>query len=123
MFETVGIILTILVLFQIKHWYVDFVDQTEEEVKYKGVYLDWRGMRHSIKQGLATMLILLFFLPTEFAVFLAMIDFVIHYHTDFVKMHYGNRDIKTKAFWAQLGLDQMVHQLSYLLIVFLILVM
>ena len=43
-----------LVLLQIKHWYIDFVNQSEEEVKYKAEYMDWRGMKHSLKQGLGT---------------------------------------------------------------------
>jgi len=34
----------ILVLLQIKHWYIDFVNQNEEEVKHKGIYFDWLGI-------------------------------------------------------------------------------
>lgn len=123
MSETIGYILLILVLFQIKHWYIDFVNQSEEEVAHKGTYLDWRGMKHSIKQGIWTAVILYFFIQIEFAFFFGILDFLIHYHTDYCKMHYGNRDIKTKQFWAQLGLDQMVHQLTYILIIFLIVVL
>ena len=53
---------------------------------------------------------------------LAVGDFVLHYHIDYCKMHYGNRDIKTPAFWAQLGLDQMAHQLTYIGIAALLLI-
>ena len=113
-------VLLILVLLQIKHWYIDFVNQTDAEVASKGIYGDWPGIQHSGKHGLATMLIFIPFVGLQVAFILGMVDFVIHYNTDWAKMHYGNRDIKTKAFWAQLGLDQMVHQLTYLALIALV---
>jgi hypothetical protein len=109
-----GLVLAILILLQIKHWYIDFVNQSDDEVAHKGIYLSWRGVKHSLKHGLATAAIFFFFIEIEGALLLGLIDFVLHYHIDYCKMHYGNRDIKTKAFWAQLGLDQMAHQLTYI---------
>ena len=108
----------ILILFQIKHWYIDFVNQSEEEVKHKGIYLDWLGVKHSLKQGIGTYIILVPFIPVDWAIYLAVIDFVIHYHVDWIKMKFGNRDITTLAFWAQLGLDQMAHQVTYIFLTF-----
>jgi hypothetical protein len=107
----------ILILLQIKHWYIDFVNQSDEEVAHKGVYLDWLGAKHSVKHGLATFVILFLFAPVGWAVFLAMLDAVLHYHIDWTKMNKGNRDIRTKEFWNHLGMDQMAHQICYLLIV------
>ena len=107
-------LLIILILLQVKHWYIDFVNQTDEEVKHKGIYLSWKGMKHSLKHGLATFLIFFLIIPFEGAVVLGFIDFVLHYHIDWMKMRFGNRDITTKAFWAQLGADQLAHQLTYL---------
>lgn len=115
-------IILILILLQIKHWYIDFVDQTEEEVKHKGIYLDWLGLKHSLKHALATFIIFFIFISIEGAVIVALIDLIIHYHTDWIKMKFGNRDIKTKQFWAQLGLDQMVHQFTYIGLVSLLIV-
>ena len=67
------------------------------------------------------MLIFMFFVyyPLD-AVILGLIDFVVHYHVDWIKMRFGNRDIKTPAFWAQLGLDQLAHYLCYLFLVMLV---
>lgn len=107
----------ILILLQIKHWYIDFVNQTDDEVAHKGIYLDWTGAKHSVKHGLATFVILFLFAPVGWAVFLAIVDIVLHYHIDWLKMNKGNRDIRTKEFWNHLGLDQMAHQIGYLLIV------
>lgn len=112
-------ILTLLVLLQIKHWYIDFVDQDMEEVKHKATYLHYLGIKHSFKQGLGTLLCVLAIVGIQYFVFaavLAIVDFVVHYHIDWLKMNYGNRDITTPAFWNHLGLDQMAHQLTYLFI-------
>lgn len=109
-----------LLLLQVKHWYVDFVNQSEEEVKHKGIYLDWLGVKHSLKQGLGTAFVFWIWCGPLVAVLLGLIDFVLHYHIDYVKMHYGNRDITTPQFWNQLGLDQMAHQITYLLLTFMV---
>lgn len=106
-----------LVLLQIKHWYIDFVNQSSLEVESKGIYGNWDGLGHSLKHGIATGLIIvgvfgLSFIP--FAVMLAMIDTLVHYHIDWIKMNWGSRDVHTKEFWVHLGLDQMAHQLTYI---------
>ena len=110
-------ILLLLLLLQIKHWYVDFVNQTDEEIQYKGVYLDWRGVKHSLKHGIGTFICLWAVTGwpnVEFAFFIGSLDFILHYHIDWVKMNYGNRDIRTPQFWNHVGLDQMAHQLCYI---------
>lgn len=116
-------ILLILALLQVKHWYVDFVNQTDEEVKYKGTYLDWRGVKHSLKHGIVTTAILILFTPIGWAVIFGIVDFLLHYHIDWLKINKGNRDIRTKAFWNHLGLDQMAHQLTYIGIVHALLIL
>lgn len=111
-------LLIILVLFQIKHWYIDFVNQCAEEVKYKGSYLDWRGVKHSLKQGLGTFAVLFLFCSFEASLIFGVIDFILHYHIDWTKMNKGNRDITTPQFWNHLGLDQMAHQITYIGIIY-----
>ena len=113
------VMMFVLILLQIKHWYIDFVNQTEEEVKHKGIYLDWRGIKHSAKHGVATFVILWIVLDwteIDLAFALATVDFLLHYHIDWLKMNYGNRDIRTPQFWNHLGLDQMAHQIVYIII-------
>lgn len=118
MFDSIFVLFALLF---IKHWYIDFVNQSEVEVKGKGIYGNWDGLGHSIKHGLATAIIFGFFVFNfEVAVILGLIDFVIHYHVDYCKMRFGNRDITTKAFWAQLGLDQLAHYLTYIFLVWAI---
>lgn len=111
-----------LVVMQVKHWLVDFVWQTAKQVQGKGIYGNFDGITHSLEHALATALILslmLLIIPVPFnvgTVFLMMIlDFITHYHIDWAKMNWGNRDIQNPLFWNHLGLDQMAHHLIYFL--------
>ena len=113
------VMMFVLILLQIKHWYIDFVNQTEEEIQHKGIYLDWIGIKHSVKHGVSTFVILwvvLGWVEIDLAFALATVDFLLHYHIDWFKMNYGNRDIRTPQFWNHLGLDQMAHQIVYIII-------
>ena len=116
-YQMVEYALFLLVLLQIKHWYIDFVNQSMEEVQSKGHYGDFNGIMLSLKQGLGSALCLLAVTGWEylpFCITLGIVDFLLHYHIDWAKMNWGNRDIQTSAFWAHLGLDQMLHQLTYI---------
>lgn len=108
--------ITYLALLQFKHWYIDFVLQTDEMVAGKGIYGNLVGMWHSFQHGLATFLISVMVVGWKFAACIAMFDFITHYHIDWVKMNYGNRDIRNPLFWNHLGLDQMAHQVVYLML-------
>lgn len=106
-----------LTLLFIKHYYVDFVLQTEEMVKGKGIYFNLSGIHHSVQHALFTLIITAMFIPDITVAFaFALFDFFIHYHTDYVKMRFGNRDMMTPAFWNQLGLDQLSHSLTYIIL-------
>lgn len=111
-------LITLALLF-VKHWYVDFVIQTQKEVDTKGQYLVWPGTWHSIKHGIGTLLVFAIMGESVLgAILLAVIDTVTHYHIDWAKMNFGNRDITTPQFWSHLGLDQLAHYLVYLALIF-----
>lgn len=78
-------LLIFLCLLQVKHFFVDWVFQTENEVKFKGVYLHPVGIMHSLKHGVATFLISSFFFPVGIAILFSFIDFITHYHIDWIK--------------------------------------
>jgi hypothetical protein len=113
----------ILILLQIKHWYIDFVNQSNEEVEFKGTYLDWRGIKHSLKQGLGTAVCLWIFVGIPLAVVLGFIDFLIHYHIDWAKMNINKKygyTVQDPKFWAWLGADQLAHQVTYIFLVWVL---
>lgn len=121
-----GPIIFLLVLLQLKHWYVDFVDQSMEEVHSKGIYGDGPGIAHSAKQGIGTFAAVLVITGQAFfleAMLIAFLDFVLHYHIDWAKININKRKnytVETPEFWAWLGFDQLLHQLTYLLIVWMV---
>lgn len=107
-----------LVLIFVKHYLVDFVWQTDAMVKGKAIYGNRDGILHSAQHALGTFVVCaLTVVDPVYWLILAAIDFVTHYHIDWIKMNYGNRDITNPKFWNHLGLDQLAHQLTYLLMV------
>jgi hypothetical protein len=112
-------ILIFLCLLYVKHYLADFVLQTERMVKEKGIYLANGGIDHSGIHALFTFIISFFFFGFYLAILFSIIDFITHYHIDWFKMNFGNRDITNRLFWNHLGLDQLSHNLVYILISFL----
>jgi hypothetical protein len=118
MFDSIFLLLTLL---SIKHWYIDFVIQTQDEIAHKGIYGHNDGIMHSIKHGFGTFLVMWAFIGDwPFAFTLSLIDMALHYHIDWIKMRFGTKDMKTNAFWTQLGLDQLAHTLTYIFLVWLV---
>ncbi len=119
-------LLLMLVLLQVKHWYIDFVNQSMEEVHSKGIYGDSAGIDHSAKQGIGTMIAILCVTGMDYIAFagvLAFIDFVLHYHIDWAKINLNkkkNYTVERPEFWMWLGFDQLLHQLTYLFIIWMV---
>ena len=119
--DYINAIYIVLACLFVKHWYVDFVDQSMDEVHAKGIYLRWAGVRHSLKQGIGTLLMIMACgFGLWISAFVAFIDFLVHYHVDWTKMNYSNRDITNPQFWNHLGLDQLAHYITYLIIVWIL---
>lgn len=112
-------ILLLLILLQIKHFYFDFVNQTANELKFKGNYGNWLGFKHSLKHGLGTFACISVFASLEAIVIpliLGLLDLIVHYHTDYIKSKFGEKDISQSKFWHDFGVDQFIHQLTYIAI-------
>ena len=108
----------ILALLLIKHWVFDFVLQTEEQIKHKGTYGNLVGMSHSLTHLVGTFLVVAMVLGFDywtFALILATIDGILHYHIDWYvrNVDKGTAESSNKRFWFWLGLDQMLHNLVY----------
>lgn len=110
--------ISFLALCQLKHWLVDFYFQTNEMVRGKGIYGNKYGMVHSLQHGLMMMLVAGLFTDIPTALTIAVLDCLVHYHIDWFRMNYGCGDTKEKNFWLHFGLDQMAHQVTYLLLAF-----
>lgn len=117
--KTVELILVIFTILQIKHFLADFVFQTDRMVREKGIYGHLHGVYHSLIHSLGTFLAFSL-INVKFGTLAAIIDFVLHYHIDWAKININrHRGLTTqdREFWIWLGLDQMAHQLTYILLV------
>lgn len=109
----------LLLLLQLKHFLFDFVLQTPYQLNNKGTYGHPGGILHS---GLhvATTALILFILATPVALLIAIVvgEFLVHYHIDWGKEQITSRygSGQNAFFWRMIGLDQLLHQLTYLAI-------
>lgn len=106
----------LLSLLFVKHWFVDFFLQNWEMIKAKGIYGAPMGILHSAQHAFCTLVLLLFATSPAMALALALIDGVVHYHIDYIKMKFGSQDPSTHDFWCHFGLDQLAHALTYIAI-------
>ena len=115
MLETV----IIIALLSIKHWYADFVMQTYAQTVDKGRWGSWCGITHSLDHMMATALVLCvasILIPIDpvIAGSLIVIEGIVHYHIDWVKVRYGSKDMTKPVYWNHFGLDQLAHQITYI---------
>lgn len=111
-----------MALLLIKHAIADFLLQTAHQRTTKGIYGASGGLTHSATHIVLTAPILFMFpamTPAKAAVILAA-EFVLHYHLDWTKDQVVRRQGWTShdtPFWWALGLDQLMHGLTYVGIV------
>lgn len=115
--------LILIALLFTKHFVVDFPLQTKFQWSNKGTYGHVGGILHSALHGFATWMCLFWFAP-EAAVYLAFLDFVVHYHIDWVKMNLnakmGWKPDNSEYFWWLLGADQFLHAMTYVFLVMMV---
>lgn len=118
------LVLTIMTLLILKHFAIDFPAQTPYQWMNKGTYGHPGGILHAGLHGVGTFLVfMIFVVQPQFALFLAAIDMVLHYHIDWAKMNinkkYGWKPDQHPEFWILLGLDQLAHYLTYCLLIWI----
>jgi hypothetical protein len=112
-------VVLLLLLLQVKHFVFDFVLQGPYQLKNKGTYGHPGGILHSGLHAFGTAVVLLV-LAVPVGMLLAIVagEFLVHYHIDWCKeqitRRYGTG--QNAFFWRMIGLDQFLHQLTYLAI-------
>ena len=111
------LVLSGLVLFQIKHYVFDFPLQTQYQLRNKGTYGHFGGILHAGLHGTGSILPLyVMHLPIWLIALLIAGEFVAHYHVDWTKEQILRRTGWTPedfGYWQALGIDQMIHHLTY----------
>lgn len=116
--------LYLLILFQIKHFFADFVFQNVWMLQKSRPGWDFVPPLaiHCGIHSISTLAFALYLNPSLW--WLAAADFVIHFITDRIKAgpRYLGRfhDIRGKAFWVTFGIDQMIHHLTHIWICYLL---
>lgn len=111
-------ILLAMLIFQIKHFLCDFVLQTSDQIRNKGVYLHPAGLVHAGAHAIGSLPAILVLTRSPLALIaLPLFEFFFHYHTDWGKVkldrHLRLNDQNT-LYWIIFGTDQLIHQLTYI---------
>lgn len=120
-------VLSLLILFQIKHFVADYPLQTPAMIRGKGILFNPYGILHSLHHAGLTLATLGLFslihpLALALAVTIAVAEFFIHYTIDYGKMQVGrNLSTDNPRFWWAIGFDQMLHHLTYIGFVWIVL--
>ena len=111
--------LSLLLVLFIKHFVVDFLLQRPYQYLNKGTYGHPGGVLHAGLHGIATMLGLgAFGYGMVTVAVLGMVDAIAHYHIDWAKVninrYYGWTATTHEQYWWLVGLDQLLHTLTYI---------
>ena len=113
----IHVMLWSLLAFEAKHFLCDFVLQTEWQVRTKGIYGHPGGAVHAGLHAILSIPAILVWAPSAALMGVLILgEFLIHYHMDWSKEHIGRRKglrVDMGAYWTLFGLDQFVHQLTY----------
>ncbi|HUV33056.1 MAG TPA: DUF3307 domain-containing protein [Devosiaceae bacterium] len=120
--EIAILILAAVAVLMLKHMAADFFLQTPYQYCNKGTYGHPGGLLHSAIHVTLTPLVYLMIAPVSLllAAGIALGEFAVHYHIDWAKEQIGRRNNftpQTPGFWHLLGVDQLLHGLTYLAIV------
>jgi len=116
------LVLAAVGVLMLKHAAADFFLQTPFQYCNKGIYGHPGGFLHAGIHVALTPLVYLLVAPASLllAASIALGEFVVHYHIDWAKEQITRRagyTPQTPHFWHALGIDQLLHGLTYLVIV------
>ncbi len=111
----------IFLLLMVKHAIVDLGFQPFGLGATKLHYFGWPAHKqHYIPHGVLTMLVMALYTDVEVSVLLGLLDYVLHWHTDYFKTNireYFGWKSNQRQFWVLNMFDQILHFLGYYLII------
>ena len=117
-------LIALISVLNIKHFVADFPLQTSWMAKTKGIYGHRGGLIHAgIHAALTFGVLVVFGVPLLAVLVLVAVEWVIHYHIDWAKQAYTIPKGLTPAdsqFWVLIGFDQLLHQLTYVGLVYVV---
>src|ERR1051326_7534631 len=117
--------LVALSVFQLKHFACDFALQTTRQIQAKPYYGRLGGIEHAGLHAIFSIPALLVLTRSLTVIAIVILcEFVVHYHIDFTKARIDNSQgfaDTSRAYWIVFGFDQLAHQMTYLVIVTILL--
>jgi hypothetical protein len=116
------LVLVAVAVLMFKHMLADFYLQSAYQYLNKRTYGHPGGIMHAGIHVALTPLVYLVLAPASLllAAAIALGEFIVHYHTDWLKeqlTHSNGWTAQDRCFWLALGTDQLVHGITYLMIV------
>lgn len=111
-----GTLLILLIGLALKHYIADYLLQPRWLLAGKGDFTAIGGYVHAGIHVAGSFAVLLAAgIPLSAALPVLAVEFVVHYAIDFIKFRWGGAQHETspRRFWAEHGLDQLLHQLTY----------
>ncbi|MGC2410278.1 MAG: DUF3307 domain-containing protein [Methyloceanibacter sp.] len=116
------LVLVAVAVLMFKHMLADFYLQSAYQYLNKRTYGHPGGIMHAGIHVALTPLVYLVLAPASLLLVaaIALGEFIVHYHTDWLKeqlTHSNGWTAQDRCFWLALGTDQLVHGITYLMIV------
>lgn len=118
MTETVGPVLLLICLLQIKHMFADYFLQTPKMLAGRSNYLHMGRAQHAGLHAVFSALVLsVMGSSVGLLVLLVVLEWLAHFHIDWGKARWSElrgHDPSQAGYWRAAGFDQALHQLTYL---------
>ncbi|HEY9013207.1 MAG TPA: DUF3307 domain-containing protein [Devosia sp.] len=119
-----GLFFVLLLGLEIKHYLADYFLQPGWMLGGKGDFRHPGGYAHAgIHAGLTAVVLLIAGAPLAALAAIVVAEFVVHYLLDYSKIHYSRGvhvDTAPRRFWGLHGIDQLTHQLTYAVIIYVV---
>ncbi len=110
---------------EVKHYIADYFLQPAWMLVGKGDLRHPGGYAHAgVHAALSAVVLLIAGTPLPIIAALVLGEWVVHYVLDFSKIHYSRGvhvDTSPRRFWALHGVDQLTHQLTYAVMIYVVL--
>ncbi|SHE83081.1 Protein of unknown function [Ruegeria intermedia] len=114
---TLGTVLLLVALLQVKHMFADFYLQTPKMLSGRGVYFHAGRAQHALVHVIGSVIVFVIFgAPWSFILVIVALEWIIHFNIDFAKASYSDKkqlQPNQAAYWRAAGLDQFLHNLTY----------
>ena len=121
MTASIGAVFLMLCLLLIKHMFADYYLQTPKMLSGRGEHFHLGRAQHAAVHVVGSVVVFLVFgAPLSFILIVGALEWFIHFNIDFIKASYSDKkrlEPTQPAFWRAAGLDQLMHNLTYVAMV------